>query len=103
MAGLVNAREQLVVGVIILRQLSPLGTRESFASFEKLHHHASPSPRAPACSSLLVPRAALARLLLGVGASRGRRVRVARAARFGEHMVRIGWGKEEEEDERERQ
>ena len=39
-AGLVNAREQLVVGVIILRQLSPLGTRESLASFEKLHHHA---------------------------------------------------------------
>jgi hypothetical protein len=39
--------EQLVVGVTILRQLSPLGTRESFTSFEKLLHHASPPPALP--------------------------------------------------------
>jgi hypothetical protein len=106
-AGLVNAREQLVVGVIILRQMSPLGTRESFASFEKLRTTTSsrPQPALPRStppgfpSSLSLSRASCCECWPAAGdrdPSAFKFGLAASAARVGEHMVGIGRGKQEE-------
>lgn len=101
-AGLVNAREQLVVGVIILRQLSPLGTRESFTSFEKLRTTTSsrPQPALPRSTSRLPVSHSPAPLAAAAGDRDPSAFKfgwAASAARVGEHMVGIGRGKEEEE------